>query len=849
MKRFVGTLLGLVLVFAIGITARAEEYDTYYLEELEMEIRIPTDCIVFTRDLDETHPGLAHFGFTADDMLAVLESGSLYLDGIERNSEYEIAVVMEENSEGDMQTWDDDTLEVALQSRRQYLESRGHQCRSMEIVKCSQATFLRIDYCNTEGRVPIYVREYYTRYQNTMYGISLTTFGKELSGEQEQILQSVIDSIRFHVTESKSEPGSAERLYYSEELDMELLIPAESFFFTREIDPDDPNLGRIYVAADQMKEFMETNSVYLDIIAEDLSFEITFAMSDAVTKDLNQYSEKEIAELMKLRRTGIESVGAMWISASTVQNGQAKFLKTHYDTMQDGLRSSTQEYFTFYVGRCFVITMTSYVGQINEEMDEMITRLINSIHFGVEPTVSEPEPSVAKKYEDELTGMGFTLPVTWKSLTLPKQNRTISGKFTTYMDPAISILFTSRDLYGSGELEKLLPDLSVSERSEVDHALLTEELVAELIGCDVSEILATRYGGREYFRVEGTIYVKRAGKQEPTEACTLIRCENGYLYIFQFVGATDHPQFPKFQRMVANARYPGADDTVSNTEPKLETSEPTPAFEYRYDETGVTFTVPENISQMPLDGTEKQIRGKFQHNWEKEVIFMFLCVDFYENEEFWAEYPDDVKDAISRSDVSNDLLSREQVATTFGCAEENVTEVTYGGAEYFCLELPYKTVVNDEEVTLPFVILVRIENGYMYQFQFYGEKSSEYFPVFEQMMESVSYPPVEKKSDLMSVFRPLNLIFSIVMTVSIYSLPIFIYRWCIRRYPVEEKKAKIITIVYGIISWVLMSVVVFTINREGVAGGAVLLWAGINYKVLTGGKDKRRRKESEDPWD
>ena len=188
MRKVFAVLLGVLAVMCTAQTARAEEYNTYYIDEWGFEIGIPEECIVFTRDVDENHPGLEHFGFTAEALLEVLESGYIYIDAIESSSAYEIVVVVQNDSAGNMKDWNEELLEVALQSRQTYLKSKGHQCISAQIVQHAQATFLQNDYSSTSGQTTIYVREYYTRYNNTMYGVSLTTFGKELNGEQEEIL-------------------------------------------------------------------------------------------------------------------------------------------------------------------------------------------------------------------------------------------------------------------------------------------------------------------------------------------------------------------------------------------------------------------------------------------------------------------------------------------------------------------------------------------------------------------------------------------------------------------------------------------------------------------------------------
>lgn len=154
-----------------------------------------------------------------------------------------------------------------------------------------------------------------------------------------------------------------------------------------------------------------------------------------------------------------------------------------------------------------------------------------------------------------------------------------------------------------------------------------------------------------------------------------------------------------------------------------------------------------------------------------------------------------------------------------------------------------------------------VENGYFYTFQFLGDRTSPYYENFESLLESVNYSAVEnalpsKHGDVAGSTSPSNyegpadrtqpsifesdyividLLFSLFITVTIYSVPIIIYRYAIIKMPVEKKRAKIITIVYGVIAFIVMSCLLFAINGS-FAGVSIIFWSFVNYGVLTGGK-------------
>ena len=84
---------------------------------------------------------------------------------------------------------------------------------------------------------------------------------------------------------------------------------------------------------------------------------------------------------------------------------------------------------------------------------------------------------------------------------------------------------------------------------------------------------------------------------------------------------------------------------------------------------------------------------------------------------------------------------------------------------------------------------------------------------------------------LWRTFRISNLLLSLLITVSLYTLPVVLYRFVFRKAPVEHKKAKKITWLYGIGAFVVMTGILSLLG-QGAAGGAIVLWSWVNYRIL-----------------
>ncbi|MBQ2960585.1 MAG: hypothetical protein IJE09_05125 [Oscillospiraceae bacterium] len=77
-----------------------------------------------------------------------------------------------------------------------------------------------------------------------------------------------------------------------------------------------------------------------------------------------------------------------------------------------------------------------------------------------------------------------------------------------------------------------------------------------------------------------------------------------------------------------------------------------------------------------------------------------------------------------------------------------------------------------------------------------------------------------------------ELIKQIIIILVIYSLPIVIYRFFIIGEPVDEQKARKITVVYTCLAAALMLTAVIMGAGDKITLGALLLWSHMNYRIL-----------------
>lgn len=266
----------------------------------------------------------------------------------------------------------------------------------------------------------------------------------------------------------------------------------------------------------------------------------------------------------------------------------------------------------------------------------------------------------------------------------------------------------------------------------------------------------------------------------------------------------------------------------------------TPAFTYTDANSGLMFTVPENWAEEPLNEERDYIDAKFISKLKEPLSIV------YTSEDLWSLFTESEKQQYSRKDIDNTYITKTEFAAMNGCKEEDVFMASFAGKEYFCAEIMNTGAADGVTFSMPMTVLTRFENGYVYIFQFSGMYESTCYEDFEFLMNSVIYPAEseetseEIKEEVMPDFdfeiskwqnqgaivhpqmkEPLSIdsiFLNLCLTILIYTIPIVIYRYAIIKKPVDKKKAKIITIIWGIIAFIGVSVIMVLTRGSGTAG-------------------------------
>lgn len=270
------------------------------------------------------------------------------------------------------------------------------------------------------------------------------------------------------------------------------------------------------------------------------------------------------------------------------------------------------------------------------------------------------------------------------------------------------------------------------------------------------------------------------------------------------------------------------------------------AFQYVDTDTGVKFTVPAEWTQEEFSKERQFLSAKFVSNSQKGISIFYGCFDA------WTILPESEKRA-QRSELNNSAFTTGEIAEMMGFDSANVKEKSYGGKEYFEFEQTTKAQYYGIELEVKMTYLIRVEYGYVFSFQTNADQGSNCYKDFLALVTSAEYPSyeneesqqvisednvtIEKQNQTEQISKetePVIVILQLFMTALIHPIPIWIYRYGIRKKPVSPKTAIIITLIDAFIVVIILAAV-FAGRTASLSFGAVGVWSFVCYKSLKSG--------------
>ena len=196
LKRLFCFLLTATFIFS-GACASYAAAKTYSFSDLDIEIAVPSELAVFTRNVTSADQNLALIDTTSDELLVMFEEHGVYLEAFPTDVSYELVVSGKAVSEDvkDFNTLSDLELKQGLQAYREKCESVGtDEIIDVTTYKNSSTIFYQVDFKTVSNDITVYVKKYYTVMQGKALNFTIQSKDTAVTDLQSSQLKAVVDS-------------------------------------------------------------------------------------------------------------------------------------------------------------------------------------------------------------------------------------------------------------------------------------------------------------------------------------------------------------------------------------------------------------------------------------------------------------------------------------------------------------------------------------------------------------------------------------------------------------------------------------------------------------------------------
>lgn len=198
MKRTVSVFLAICLAFCLLPAAAFAESTSYYLDEVQMSIDLPSELVVFTRDTDDSV--YRQYGVSKEQISTILYDNSAYLlaTGYVPEANYELHVFMfKQNVVEDLNRVSPETHSMIMSSIENGFKELGASNVRYEDYQGSKANYIKIYFTIPVNGLMCDKLRYVTMKNGKTIAIEIMSASGELTPEHEKLLQEVVESARF----------------------------------------------------------------------------------------------------------------------------------------------------------------------------------------------------------------------------------------------------------------------------------------------------------------------------------------------------------------------------------------------------------------------------------------------------------------------------------------------------------------------------------------------------------------------------------------------------------------------------------------------------------------------------
>ena len=361
---------------------------------------------------------------------------------------------------------------------------------------------------------------------------------------------------------------AASNTYDLDELGLQVTIPNGYSVITRDTPASAPIFNELGTTKSELISHFKSSSIYLNAVSDTYNEEVVVTMTENSISNFTSLSDTVLNTVASTIVNEYKNYGLNVSKYDIYQHSQAKFMRLYFTDTGNTVHGL--QYYTIYDGKAMNFTMRSYEGSLSSRQETAIKTIVDSIKYDVAPLVNDPgEDTDSFVYTDTDSGVKFTVPENWKQKPFFEDREYIDVKFVSTKEDGCAIIYGSSDMWA---------EMSSSEkigytRSDINNSILTKADIAEMFSTTVDKISSVTYNGVEYFKCESVYTTDKYSVDISGKMTQLVYINNGWMYMFQFGGASTHKLYSDFESLIKSVQYPttsnggyvgSTDNTISN---------------------------------------------------------------------------------------------------------------------------------------------------------------------------------------------------------------------------------------------------------------------------------------------
>lgn len=198
MKQLISVILTIILILTISCNTVFAASNTYDLDELKLQVTVPTSYSVITRDTPANDPIFSDLGITKSEVISQFKINSIYLNAISNTYNEEVVVTMTEISFTNFSLLNDTELTTLASTLANQYANYGINVSKYDIYQHSQTKFVRLYFTDT-GKT-VHGLQYYTIYDGKAMNFTMRSYEGSLSSRQKNSIKTIVDSIKYDKT-------------------------------------------------------------------------------------------------------------------------------------------------------------------------------------------------------------------------------------------------------------------------------------------------------------------------------------------------------------------------------------------------------------------------------------------------------------------------------------------------------------------------------------------------------------------------------------------------------------------------------------------------------------------------